>query len=133
MSPLEYILIIVAAVELIVILLLLSKVVNSKTKKGIKEKDGVRYTIKDNVYDKEGGINPSFVQGDIILAADTPYTVSKDGAIKPGKYTILSSQSDREKVTLKVNAVSRNHDHNSGVVFVEGDIVVAENESLILR
>ncbi|MDR0849897.1 MAG: hypothetical protein LBN07_00215 [Christensenellaceae bacterium] len=133
MSALEVVLLITSVLELIIILWLVTKVINSRSKPVTKEKKGVRYTIKDNIYNKEGGVNASFVEGDIILAADEPYHVNKDGPVKPGRYTILSPQSTKKKITLKVNAVSRNHEHDSGVVFAEGDIVVAENESVILR
>lgn len=133
MTILEIVLLVVCILELMIILWLTTKVINSRSKPITKEKKGVRYTIKDNIYKPDGEINASFIEGDIILAADETYHVSKEGTIKPGRYTILSPQSTKQKITLKVNAVSRNHEHNSGVVFAEGDLVVAENESVILR
>ena len=135
MNTLTIILIVIAAAELIIILALFGRLWHVAGKKPpiVKEKGGVRYTKSDETENSDGSVNATFIEGDTVLAADTPYTVSKNGAIKPGRYTILSSQSGKNKVTLRVNAVSRNQEHESGIILVEGDIVVAENEAVILR
>lgn len=103
------------------------------SKKIVKEKKGVRYTVSDEVVNKEGRVQATLVEGDILMPADEIFKVGKDKQIKPGRYNILSTQSGKQKVTLVVNDVRRNQEHNSEIIFAEGDIVIAEHESVILR
>lgn len=124
---------IACGIELLVIIALIICLIKVKTnKKIVKEKDGVRYTVSDKVEDENGPI-ASFVKGDVILAADEVYTVNKNGPIKPGRYNILSTQDKYSSVNLKINGIARGQKHNSAVVFAEGDIVIAQNTSAILR
>jgi hypothetical protein len=102
-------------------------------KRIVKEKQGVRYTVKDNTTDEAGNVNASFVKGDVMMQADEIYKVNKNGPIKPGRYNILSPQAGKKKINLKINGIRRSQAHNSGIVFAEGDVVVAEHESIILR
>ncbi len=117
------------AILCVILILFLAK---KSSKKIIKEKDGIRYTKSDEIKNEQGQV-ASFVKGDIILKVDKVYKVAVNGEIAPGRYNILSSQEDINKVTLKVNGISRSQPHNSGVVFAEGDIVIAEKYSIILR
>ena len=100
------------------------------SKRIIKEKDGIRYTVSDKTQN-EGNQVATYIKGDIILKPDKIYVVGKD--IKPGRYNVLSSMENLNKVTLKVNGVSRSQEHNTGIIFMEGDIIIAEKYAIILR
>ncbi len=134
LSVLEIVLLSIVCVESLILLGLVAiKVAHKRSRTGVVEKNNVRYTIDDKTTTEQGEVNVSYVKEDIILVADKVYTVSKKGPIKPGKYIILSTQSGKQKVNVKVNSVARSQEHNSDIVFAEGDIVVAPNESVILR
>ena len=135
MELLSIILIVVCGAEFILIAALFGRLWHVAGKKPpvVKEKDGVRYTRSDETENADGGVNASFVKGDILLAADEPVEVCKTGRVKPGRYTVLSTQSGSEKVALRINAVSRNQPHESGIILAEGDVIMAENEAVILR
>lgn len=134
MSILEIVLLVIVVIESLILLALLAiKIARKFNRTGVVEKNNVRYTISDKTTQEDGSVNVSFVKEDIILVADEVYTVSKQGKIKPGKYRILSTQTGKQKVNIKVNSVARSQEHNSDIVFAEGDIVVAPNESVILR
>ena len=134
MSILEIVLLVIVVIESLILLALLAiKIARKFNRTGVVEKNNVRYTISDKTPQEDGSVNVSFVKEDIILVADEVYTVSKQGKIKPGKYRILSTQTGKQKVNIKVNSVARSQEHNSDIVFAEGDIVVAPNESVILR
>lgn len=100
------------------------------SKRIIKEKDGIRYTVSDKTQN-EGNQVATYIKGDIILKPDKIYVVGKD--IKSGRYNVLSSMENLNKVTLKVNGVSRSQEHNTGIIFMEGDIIIAEKYAIILR
>ena len=134
MSKLELGLLIVVIVEsLIIVGAIVLHTLRVRRRTGVIVKNNTRYTISDKTETEEGDVNVSFVEEDIILAADEVYTVSKKGKIKPGKYRILSTQTGKKKVNIKVNSVARSQEHNSDIVFAEGDIIIAPNESVILR
>lgn len=124
---------VLAGVEFVALCIILFAFLAKKSDKSIvKEKDGIRYTKSDEIKNENGQV-ASFVKGDIILKVDKVYKVGVNGEIKPGRYNILSSQEDINKVTLKVNGISRSQTHNSGIVFANDDIVIAEKYSIILR
>ena len=134
MSTLEIILLAVVAVETIALAGIgLVKLAHKRSRTGVVVKNNTRYTIEDKTTTEQGDVNVTYVKEDIILVADEVYTVSKTGKIKPGKYRILSTQTGKESVNVKVNSVARSQQHNSDIVFAEGDIVIAPNESVILR
>lgn len=133
MTTLEMILIAVLAVENVIFLGVLIYKFNNRHGKGIKIKDNVRYTKTSDIKTDEKEVNISYNEKDFMLVADKTYTVKKSGDLKPGKYTILSTQEGKERLTMRINDVSRNQKHGSEVVFAEGDIVTAVNEPIILR
>ena len=100
------------------------------SKRIVKEKDGIRYTVSDKTKDEQGQV-ATYIKGDIILKPDKIYIAGKD--FKPGRYNVLSSMENLNKVTLKVNGVSRSQEHNTGIIFMEGDIIIAEKYAIILR
>ncbi len=132
MTLLEIILIGALALENIILLIALV-VKHNKNKNGIKIKDGVRYTTTSTIKTDEKAVNISFNEKDVVLVADKVYTVGKDAEVKPGKYTILSTQEGKEHLTMRINDVCRNQKHGAEVVFAEGDIITAVNEPILLR
>ncbi len=134
MNTLEIILTIIVAVETCALAAIaVVKYLHKRSRTGVVIKNNTRYTINDKTTTEQGDVNVSYVKEDIILVADEVYTVSKSGKIKPGKYRILSTQTGKKHVNVKVNSVARSQEHNSDIVFAEGDIVVAPNEAVILR
>ncbi len=125
---------IVSGIEFLALMMILGVYLKLKAEKRIViEKKGVRYTVSDKTKTEEGDIVATFVKGDIILVPDQIYKVNKQGPIKPGRYNILSTQDNFAKVNIKINGVARSQAHDSGIVFAEGDIVVAPNVSVVLR
>ena len=134
MTILEIALTAVVAVETIALATIgIVKYMHKRSRTGVVVKNNTRYTIEDKTTTEQGDVNVTYVKEDIILVADEVYTVSKTGKIKPGKYRILSTQTGKKNVNVKVNSVARSQEHNSDIVFAEGDIVIAPNESVILR
>jgi|GEM_PF-2849337 len=132
MGTLEIILISALALEnIILVICLIAK--RLRNKNGIKVKDGVRYTTTSTISTDEKAVNISFNEKDVVLIADKVYTVGKDAEVKPGKYTILSTQEGKEFLTMRINDVCRNQKHGAEVVFAEGDIITAVNEPILLR
>ena len=124
---------IVCGIESLALILVVFALIKTKNKGIVVEKKGVRYTVSDEKTDAEGNAVASFVEGDIILVPDKVYHVNKKGPIKPGRYNILSTQDNFAKVNIKINGVIRSQAHDSGIVFAEGDVVIAPNVSVILR
>lgn len=124
---------VICGVEALALIMLILALVKVKSKRIVVEKKGVRYTVSDETRDDEGKAVASFVEGDIVLVPDRVYKVNKQGPIKPGRYNILSTQENFSNVNIKVNGVTRTQAHDSGIVFAEGDIVIAPNVSIILR
>lgn len=132
MKMLEIILISIIALENI-ILLITFVCKHNKNKSGIKIKDGVRYTTTSEIQTDEKDVNISYNEKDIVLIADKVYTVGKNAEVKPGKYTILSTQEGKEYLTMRINDICRNQKHGAEVIFAEGDIITAVNEPILLR
>ena len=114
----------------ILIIICIYYLVKKHSKRIIKEKDGIRYTVSDKTQNESGQV-ATYIKGDIILKPDNVYVAGKD--FKPGRYNVLSSMENLNKVTLKVNGVSRSQEHNTGIIFMEGDIIIAEKYAIILR
>jgi len=113
----------------------------SKTLKGLRErevdgvniKNGVRYTIDQTVVDENGNMNLSFGKEDIILKQNQTEIVGVKNKIKPGKYTLLSSQDDKSEFNIRVGTYVNEYKHNQSIVLSEGQEITAVNCSVILR
>lgn len=106
---------------------------------GIEEKGKIRYTVKETPVeelDEETGkieANVSYIQKDILLKRGYKYVVSLKGKVKPGKYTLLTTEDNIKEFNIRRNAYVRNYEHNSGMVLAEGDEITAINIPIILR
>ncbi|MCL2539814.1 MAG: hypothetical protein FWE53_00050 [Firmicutes bacterium] len=128
----------IAALIAVVITLIVKKKkwVNKNTKNAVEKvvvKDGVRYTADQNVVKDNGSMNITHNEGDILLTANRKRVASKTGAIKPGKYVVLSANSNEGKFNLKVGGFVREFKHNSPIVLAEGDEITAISHNVILR
>lgn len=108
-------------------------------KTGVVEKKNVRYTVEDKPVEKvneetgETEAQVTFEKEDIILRRGYKYVVGPHNKIKPGKYTLLSSEESIEEFNIRRNAYVRSYDHNSNVILAEGDEITCINIPVILR
>ncbi len=104
-----------------------------RNKTGVEVIDDTRYTTTDKTQKEDGSVNVSVNTSDLMLVQDKDYIVSKDGELKPGKYTILSTQEGLATVSLRIGHYVRTYKHGSSIVFVEGEKVTPVSTSVILR
>lgn len=113
----------------------------SKTLKGMRgrtvdevdQRKGVRYTINQTVVDNDGNATVSLSTKDIILSPNETKVVSKKGDLKPGKYTVLTSNEGEDKFNIRVGNYVREYAHNQSIILSEGQEVTAINCPVILR
>lgn len=113
----------------------------SKTLKGMRgrtvdevdQRKGVRYTINQTVVDIDGNATVSLSTKDIILSPNETKVVSKKGDLKPGKYTVLTSNEGEDKFNIRVGNYVREYVHNQSIILSEGQEVTAINCPVILR
>lgn len=113
----------------------------SKTLRGMKGrsvedvdiKGNVRYTINHTVVDEEGNVNVSLSSKDIILTPDKTEIVGVKNRIKPGKYTILTSNENEQDFNIRIGKYVKTYSHNQSIVLSEGQEVTAINNVVILR
>lgn len=109
------------------------KIEQEKTEKNLEIIDDVRYTMETNPEQESGAVNATFQQSDLILKQNTPYKVSVDGEIKPGKYIMLSNNENQDTFNIRVGIYVREYKHNQEIVLAEGDTVCAVSGDVILR
>ena len=105
-------------------------------KKNIKVKNGVRYTVSTKSEDKQGNVLVSYQPSDKILAQQTAYTVKKSKgkyAIRPGTYTVLSTDDTVKNFNLRIDGALKSLEHGAQIVLVEGQIVESTTINVILR
>ena len=134
---------IVLLITLIVLNIIKAVKNNKKNKKAeLKEnsfsteveiKNDVRYTQGDAVETKEGEINVSLQQEDLIITINKTYIVGKKNKIIPGKYTLLSVNDSVTNFSIKINGIVSTFSHGCNMVFAEGDIVCPTSQNVILR
>ena len=130
---------IIVVLQFIVFLFINNKY--SKTLRGLKSrevddvttKNGVRYTIDQTVVDEEGNANVSRSQKDIVLNPNDTQVVGIKNKVKPGKYTLLSTNGEEETFNIRIGNFVKEYSHNQDVVLGEGQEITAINTSVILR
>ena len=107
---------------------------------GVKEENGVRYTAqknepveKINVETGEKEANVTLIKEDVVLRRGYKYVVGPNNKIKPGKYTILTTEEEITEFNIRRNDYVRSYDHNSNVILAEGDELTCVNIPVILR
>ena len=68
-----------------------------------------------------------------MLAQNVDEIVGKDKKVKPGKYTILSTQEGMPSVNIRIGHYVREYKHGSTIVLVEGEKITPVSSSIILR
>lgn len=108
---------------------------DSKTREveEVVTKDGVRYTPDAEIVDKDGKMNLSYVQNDIVLQPRKVVVVDKKGQIKPGKYTVLSAYENEETFNIRIGLYVKEYKHGQEIVLVAGDEVCPTSSTIILR
>lgn len=134
-----------AVVALVVILcIILVSVKSAKAKKvreeiqsreveGVKIKHGVRFSKDATIVTDQGDPNISYVQNDIILQPRKMVTVSTKGALKPGKWTVLSAYGNEETFNIRIGLYVKEYKHGQEIVLAEGDEICPTSTTIILR
>jgi len=99
----------------------------------VQIKNGVRYTVDQTVLDEQGNVNISLSQKDVVLQMNKVEIVGIKNAVKPGKYTLLSTKGEDETFNIRVGSYVTEYHHNQSIVLAEGQEVTAVNCSVILR
>lgn len=99
----------------------------------VKIKHDVRYTEGDAISTKDGSVNVTYQQKDIILHLNKTYIVGSKNKILPGKYTLLSVNDGVQTFGMRVNGIVSSFSHGCNMVFTEGDIVCPTSQNIILR
>ena len=105
----------------------------SREVEGVILKHGVRYTPKATIVDKEGNDTVSFVKHDIIIKPRKSVKVSRNGDLKPGKWTVLASNEEETAFNIRIGNYVREYKHGQEIVLAEGDEVTPTSTTIILR
>ncbi len=95
-------------------------------------KHGVRYTPEATIVDEKGNDNITFIQGDIIIKPRNKMVVGK-GGIKPGKWTILSSNDATSVFNVRIGNYVQEYKHGQEIILSEGDEISPTSTTIILR
>lgn len=141
MYQIIYIVLGVCAIFYVTMFFLLKRHKNNKRveRTGVEEKGGVRYTVEDapvvkrDTETQELEANVTYEKKDIVLRRGFKYVVGDNNKIKPGKYTLLTSEEGINEFNIRRNGYVRSYEHNSGVVLSPGDELTPVNISVILR
>lgn len=102
--------------------------------KNVVETHEARYTADQRVEDTAGNANVSFNQTDIVLTMGVTYKVSaEEGCIKPGKYTVLTTEEGATTFNLRLGEYVKEYHHGEDVVLAPGSEITAVSMSIILR
>ncbi len=134
-----------AFVALVIILcIVIVSIKNAKAKKarkameereveGVKIKHGVRFSKDATIVTDQGDPNISYVQNDIILQPRKMVTVSSKGALKPGKWTVLSAYGNEDTFNIRIGLYVKEYKHGQEIVLAEGDEICPTSTTIILR
>ena len=95
-------------------------------------KHGVRYTPDATIVDEKGNDNITYIQGDIIIKPRNKMPVGK-GGIKPGKWTILSSNDATSVFNVRIGNYVQEYKHGQEIILSEGDEICPTSTTIILR
>lgn len=109
------------------------KGMEGKQVEDVNIKKGVRYTIDQSVIDDDGNTKISLSQHDILLSQNKPEIVGVKNRVKPGKYTVLSTNEDEKTFNIRVNKYVKEYSHNQDIVLNEGEEITSVSTSVILR
>ena len=104
-----------------------------KQAEGVIEKGGVRYTPDAEIVGDDGEVNISYVKQDVILQPRKVVVVDKKGAIRPGKYTVLSAYENEDSFNIRIGLYVKEYKHGQEIVLAEGDEICPTSSTIILR
>ncbi len=125
--------VLVIATLVILIFMLTKNGAKLKRADKVKVKDGVRYSVVDNIKDDKNNVHITYQEGDFNLVKGKTYTAVKNGSLMPGKYTILSSSQAQEKYNIRFGGLVREYSHGETIVIAEDDTICSVSHSLVLR
>ncbi len=96
-------------------------------------KDGVRYTPDAEIVTPDGQTNISYVDKDIVLQPRKVVTVDKKGALKPGKYTVLSASENEDSFNIRIGLYVKEYKHGQEIILAQGDEICPTSSTIILR
>jgi len=70
---------------------------------------------------------------DIVIAAQKTLIASNNGTLRPGKYSILSAESDVDSFNVRIGKFVKEYKHGDVVVIAEGEEVTPTSHKIILR
>ena len=139
MEAIAIVLIVVLTILLIVVVAWIARenrIRIEKEKRRVEKvviKHGARYTKSQEVITEEGDVKASLNRGDFVLAKNKKYKIGKNEDLLPGKYTILSSDENQDKINIRISDVVREYKHNSSIVLSDGDVISAVSSGIVLR
>ena len=68
-----------------------------------------------------------------VLQCGIEYVVKKRGTVRPGEYTLITTDESVKTFTIRVNDFVKEHAHNTNLILVEGDRISARSNNVILR
>lgn len=126
-------LLVILAVIVIVLVLSKKSKTNANKINATNIVEGVRYTKNSEVVCGDGEMSVTHNLGDIILNQGKVYKAKKQGALLPGKYTLLSADGTAMTFNIRFGDFVREYKHGTDIVIAEGDEICAISHSVILR
>lgn len=102
-------------------------------KTGINEVGGIRYSAESDVQGADGGANMTYQKGDIVIAQNATEVAGIKNKVKPGKYTVLSTNESMDKINVRIGTYVREIEHGGQIVLAEGESITPVSNSIILR
>ena len=121
------------AVILLVVLIVASRKQKNRSSKNLVETKDARYTYETDTLYSDGEAKVSYTKGDFLLNVGTVYKVGKNQDLKPGKYTILTTDQGTEKFNIRVGDYVREYTHNQEIVLADNSEITAVSHPIILR
>ena len=78
-------------------------------------------------------IEVSIEKQDIVISAQQTIIASKNGTLKPGKYSILSGDSGVDSFNVRIGKFVKEYKHGDVVVIADGEEVTPTSHKIILR
>ncbi len=122
------------AILLVIVCLIIFIAKRRKIKRtGIKEVGGVRYSAESDVQNDDGSVNMTYQKGDVMIARNVTEVAGIKNKVKPGKYTILSTNEVMDKINVRIGTYVREVEHGGQIVLAEGESITPVSNAIILR
>ena len=105
-------------------------------KNKVKQKNQTTYTNSNQNEVKTEAIistDVSLRKGDIIIEAQKTIIASENGTLHPGKYSILSAESNVDSFNVRIGKFVKEYHHGDVVVIADGEEVTPTSPKIILR